>query len=186
VYVETQTIKLARTVLLFSVSSLSAILFCTAAARHNVVAHRFVNVPIYTYQNPFSPPPRTSSTASQETRIGGSLSRLASAKGLLGLSGLATLWLVSSWCLSGELAKKRRNHRKTGSFATDVPAKMNRLAVIPKPVLRVSKKDDTRLVVPGQTGSRGSFTHRKTTAPCQSRFRPVTLVTSQTRLGRLK
>jgi len=71
-------------------------------------------------------------------------------------------------------------------LTTDVPAKMNRLAVLPNPVVRVSKKDDTRPVVLGQTGTRGSFTHRKTTAPCQSRFRPVTLVSSQTRLGRLK
>ncbi len=185
-YVETQTKKLARTVLLFSISSLSAILFCTLAARYNAVAHRSVNVPIYTYQNPFGLTPSASSAAFQETKIGGSLSQLASTKGLLGLAGLATLWLVSSWYLSGEWAQKRRNHRKNRYSTTDVPAKMNRLAVLPNPVVRVSKKDDTRPVVPGQTGTRGSFTHRKTTAPCQSRFRPVTLVSSQTRLGRLK
>ncbi|HLX94747.1 MAG TPA: hypothetical protein VKU37_03300 [Verrucomicrobiae bacterium] len=185
-YVGTQTKKLARTVLLFSVSSLSAIFFCTVAARPNAVADRSVSVPIYTYQNPFGITASASSSAFKETRLGGRLAQLVSAKSLLGLSGLATLWLVSSWYLSGEWAKRQRNHRKIRDFSTNVPARMNPLAVIPKPIVRVSKTDGTRPVVPGQTGTRSLFTHRKTTAPCQSRFRPVTLVSSQTRLGRLK
>jgi len=185
-YVETQTKKLARIGLLFATSSLCAIILCTTAARHNAVAHRSINVPIYTYQNPFDMTATASSPAYLEAKVGVVLAKLASARWFLGLSGLATLWLASSWYLSGEWAKRMRNHRKIKHVITDIPAKMNPLATLPMPILRVSKKDDHRPAVLGQTVTRCLFAHRKNTAPCQSRFRPVTLVSSQTRLGRLK
>jgi hypothetical protein len=186
-YVGTQTKNLARSVFLFSASSLCAIILCAAAThRHNAVASRSVSVPIYFYQNPFGMTASVSSPALLKTKAGGLLTRLVSAKWFLGLSGLATLWAASSWYLSRGWAKRRQNHRKTRHVITDIPAMMNPLAAIPRPILRVSKKDDTRPAVLGQTGTRGLFIHRKATAPCQSRFRPVTLVSSQTRLGRLK
>jgi len=185
-YVETQTKKLSRSVLLFSASSFCVIILCTAAHRHNAMAHRSVNVPIYTYQNPFGLTTSDSSPALLETKAPGMFTNLITAKAVLGLSGLAMLWLASSWYLSGGWAKKRQNHRITRHVIAHIPAKMNPLATIPKPTMRVSKTDDTRPVVLGQTGTHGLFVHRKTTAPCQSRFRPVTLVSSQTRLGRLK
>lgn len=185
-YVETQTKKLARSVLLFSASSLCAIIFCTTAARHHAVAHRSLNVPIYTYQNPFNVTASVSSPAYREAKVGVKLTKLASVRWFLGLSGLAALWLASSWYLSGEWAKRMRNQRKIRYLTAEVPAKMNPLATVPKPIMRVSKKDDLRPAVLGQTVTRGLFAHRKTTAPCQSRFRPVTLISSQTRLGRLE
>jgi hypothetical protein len=185
-YVGTQTKKLARIVLLFSTSSLCAIILCTTAARHNAVAHRSLNVPIYTYQNPFDVTATASSPAYLEAKAGIVFTKLASARWFLGLSGLATIWLASSWYLSGEWAKRMRNQRKIRYLTTEVPAKMNPLATVPKPIIRVSKKDDPRPAVLGQMVTRGLFAHRKTTAPCQSRFRPVTLISSQTRLGRLE
>jgi len=185
-YVETQTKKLARSALLFSASSLCAIIVCTAAHRHYTVVDRSVNVPIYTYQNPFGPTASTSLAALSATKAGGMFTKLITTKAFMGLSGLAMLWLGSSWYLSGGWAKRRQNHRKTRRVTMDFPTKMNPLAAIPRPIIRVSKTDDGRPVVHGQTGTRDRFVHRKTTAPCQSRFRPVTLVSSQTRLGRLK
>jgi len=185
-YVETQTKKLARSVLLFSASSLCAIIVCTAAHRHYALVDRSVNGPIYTYQNPFGLTASATLPALSETKAGGIFSKLITTKAFLGLSGLAMLWLGSSWYLSGGWAKRRQNHRKTRHVTQDFPTQMNPLAAIPSPIIRVSKTDDARPVVHGQTGTRGRFVHRKTTAPCQSRFRPVTLVSSQTRLGRLK
>jgi hypothetical protein len=185
-YVETQTKKLARSVLLFSASSLCAIILCVAAQRHNTAVHRSLNIPIYTYQNPFSLTASPSSPAWLETKAGRIFAKMASTPTLLGLSGLAMLWLVASWYLSGGWSKRRQNHRKTRLVTTEIPARMNPLAAIPRPSICVSKTDDSRPVVHGQTGTRVLFVHRKTTAPCQSRFRPVTLVSSQTRLGRLK
>ena len=63
------------------------------------------------------------------------------------------------------------------------PAKMNPLAVLPTPVTRVSKQNTVRSMVVPPTIAQRSLAHRKTTAPCQSRFRPVTLVSSRTRFG---
>jgi len=185
-YVETQTKKLARSVLLFSASSVCVIILCTAAHRHYAPVDRSVNVPIYTYQNPFGPTASISSPARSETKAGGIFTKLITTKAFLGLSGLAMLWLGSSWYLSGGSAKKRQNHRITRHVTTDIPTRMNPLATLPSPIMRVSKTDGARPVVHGQTGTRDRFVHRKATAPCQSRFRPVTLVSSQTRLGRLK
>ena len=185
-YVETQTKKLARSVLLFSASSVCVIILCTAAHWHYAPVDRSVNVPIYTYQNPFGPTASISSPARSETKAGGIFTKLITTKAFLGLSGLAMLWLGSSWYLSGGSAKKRQNHRITRHVTTDIPTRMNPLATLPSPIMRVSKTDGARPVVHGQTGTRDRFVHRKATAPCQSRFRPVTLFSSQTRLGRLK
>jgi hypothetical protein len=162
------------------------IILCTAAHRHYAPVDRSVNVPIYTYQNPFGPTASISSPARSETKAGGIFTKLITTKAFLGLSGLAMLWLGSSWYLSGGSAKKRQNHRITRHVTTDIPTRMNPLATLPSPIMRVSKTDGARPVVHGQTGTRDRFVHRKATAPCQSRFRPVTLVSSQTRLGRLK
>jgi hypothetical protein len=186
-YVETQTKKLARTVLLFSASSLCAIILCAAAVpRHSTAAARSVNVPIYTYQNPFGMTASASPIAFLQTKAGSLLTKVVSVKWFLGLSGLGTLWLASAWYLRCGLAKRRHIHRKASYLITDIPVKMNPLAAIPEPRARVLKLDASRPSVLRQKVTRSSFAHRKTTAPCQSRFRPVTLVSSQTRLGHLK
>jgi hypothetical protein len=186
-YVETQTKKLAQIISLFSVSSLCAILLCTVAtARHNTLALRTVKLPVYTYQNPFSFAGNSDSSALSGIKAGGVLSKLVSLKWFWGFSSLGALWLASTWYLYDGGAKRKRIHRKIRYTITDTPAKMNPLATIPKPTIRVSKEDTIRPAVLRQTSTRCSFAHRKTTAPCQSRFRPVTLVSSQTRFGRLK
>ena len=186
-YVETQTRKLARTVLLLTASSLCAVLLCTAAtARHNAQAKQSVNFPIYAYQNPFSLTDPVSSTASSQTRAGRLLTQLVSVKWVLGLSSLGALWLASTWYLNCGSTKKNRIHRNLKYTIADTPEKMNPLAILPRPFTRVVKQDTSRPAVLCQTNTRCLVAHRKTTAPCQSRFRPVTLVSSQTRFGRLK
>jgi len=185
-YIETETKKLAQVILLFTGCSLCAILLYAAAmARHNAPVLRSVNLPVYTYQNPFSLTDSASSTAFSTTKTGGMLTKLVSTKSFLGLSGLGALWLASTWYLQCGWPKRKRIHRKVRYAITYAPAKMNPLASIPKPIMRVMKQDITRPGVLCQTNTRCSFAHRKTTAPCQSRFRPITLVSSQTRFGRL-
>ncbi len=185
--VETQTKRLAQTILLFSATSLCAILLCTAAtARHNALLQRAVKFPVYTYQNPFNLPGNSSPTALSGARAGGVLPKMVSVNWLYGLSGLGALWLASSWYLQGGWAKRKRIHRKAGHAFMETPAKMNPLATIPKPTIRVSKEDTIRPAVLGQTSTRCSLARGKTTAPCQSRFRPVTLISSPTRFGRLR
>jgi hypothetical protein len=182
-YVETQTKRLAQTVFLFSTASLCAILICMAAtARHNVPVRRSVNFPVYTYQNPFHGAHNASSAASSEAKTVGIVAQLTSVKSLLGLSGLGALWLASTWYFQGGRNMKKRVHRHA-SYAT--PAKMNPLAILPEPVIPAPKEDIFRpSVFCGTTTSR-LLAHGRTTAPCQSRFRPIILVASQTRVGRL-
>jgi hypothetical protein len=189
-YLETQTKKLAQTVFLFTASSLCAILLCLAAtARHNTPTLRTAISPVYTYQNPFSLVDNASSSVSPETKAGGVLTKLISVKWFLGLSGLGALWLVSAWYLQGGWNTKKRIRRQANYAVSGPPAKMNPLAVIPpRPVMHVIEEDTVYFPVSTvlrQTTTRSCFAHRKNTAPCQSRFRPVTLVSSQTRLGRL-
>jgi hypothetical protein len=186
-YVEAQTKKLAQAIFLFTACSLCAILLCVAAvARHNAPTLRSVNFAVYTYQNPFSLTDSASSTAFSKTKAGNVLAKLVSVKSFLGLSGLGALWLASTWYLQRGWTKRKRIHRKIRYAVTYAPAKMNPLASIPRPVMRVTKQDITRPAVLCQTNTHCLFAHRKTTAPCQSRFRPITLVSSQTRFGRLK
>lgn len=189
-YLETQTQKLAQTVFLFSASSLCATLLCVAAtARHNVSVLRSANFPIYTYQNPFNMAANTSSTAFSETKAGGVLTKLISVKWFVGLSGLGALWLASTWYLQGGWNTKKRIRRQVNYAVSGPPAKMNPLAVLPAPVTRATKLDTFSSLVGStvvcQIPTRRLLAHRKNTAPCQSRFRPVTLVSSRTRLGRL-
>lgn len=189
-HVETQTKRLAQTVFLFSASLLCAILLCVAAnARHDVPALRSVNFPVYTYQNPFNMADNAVSPALSETKAGGVLAKLISVKWLLGLSGLGALWLASTWYFQGGGNTKKRVRREANYAASDLPAKMNPLAIIPpRPVTRVMEEDTVYFPVSTvlrRTTTRSRFAHRKTTAPCQSRFRPITLVSSQTRFGRL-
>jgi hypothetical protein len=186
-YVETKTKKLAQTILLLAASSLCAILLCMGStARHNALAKRAVNFPVYTYQNPFSLTDSASSTAFSQTRAGRLLTQLISVKWALRLSGLGAIWLASTWYLNHGWTPKKRIHRNIKYTIEDSPEKMNPLAIIPKPFTRVVKQDTSRPAVLCQTNTRCLVAHRKITAPCQSRFRPVTLVSSQTRFGRLK
>ncbi len=189
-YVEIQTKKLAQTAFLFSAASLCAILLCMAAiARHNVLVPQSVNFPVYSYQNPFHLTGTASSTAISGTKAGEGLAKLVSVNGILGLSGLAALWLASTWCLQGGWGKIKRIRRKVVYACANPPARMNPLAVLPAPVNRVIKQDafssHISSTVACQTTTRCLLAHRKTTAPCQSRFRPITLVSSQTRFGHL-
>jgi len=189
-HVETQTQKLAQTVFLFSAASLCAILLCAAAtARHNASALRSANFPVYTYQNPFHVANNAAAAVSSETKAGGVLAKLISVKWLLGLSGLGALWLASTWCLQGGGNTKKRVHQEVSYAVSDPQAKMNPLAIIPpRPAIRVMEQDTVYFPVSTvlrRTTTRSCFAHRKVTAPCQSRFRPLTLVSSQTRFGRL-
>jgi hypothetical protein len=189
-YLETQTKKLAQTVFLFSASSLCAMLLCVAAtARYNVSVLRSANFPIYTYQNPFNMADNASSAVFSETKAESVLTKLISVKRFLGLSGLGALWLASMWYLQGGWNRKKRIRHQVNYAVSGPPAKMNPLAVIPpRPVMHVIEEDTVYFPVSTvlrRTTTRSCFAHRKNTAPCQSRFRPVTLVSSQTRSGRL-
>ena len=189
-YLETQTKKLAQAVFFFSASSLCAILLClVVTARHNVSASRTATFPVYTYQNPFNVAGSAPPTALSDTKAGGMLTKLVSVNWLLGLSSLGALWLASTWYLQGGWNKLRRIRRKVVYTPPNPPAKMNPLAVLPAPVTRVVKLDTfgspIRTTVVCRTTTQCLLVHRKATAPCQSRFRPVTLVSSQTRFGHL-
>jgi len=188
--VEPQTKKLAQTVFLFFACSLCAIFLCMAATnRHNIVASQAANFTFYTYQNPFTTANNASSAVLSEPKPGGTLAKLASVKWCLGLSGLAALWLASTWYLQGEWSAKKRVHREVSYTDMNYPAKMNRLAVLPTRVMRVTKWDTFNSPVSStvvcQTTTRCLLAHKRTTAPCQSRFRPITLASSRTRFERL-
>jgi hypothetical protein len=180
-HIETQTKRPARTIFLFSASSLCGMLVSLAVTHQvKVVVPQTANFPVYTYQNPFSVADNASSAVSPGTKTGNVLTKLFSAKGLLGLSGLGALWLASTWYLQGGGKTKKRALRQV-SCATS--AEMNPLAILP--VIRVQKQDTFCPPVPCRPATSRSLAHRKTTAPCQSRFRPITLLASQTRFGRL-
>ena len=180
-HVEDRTKRLAQTIFLFSALSLCATLACVAAThRARALAQQAANFPVYTYQNPFSVPANTSSDVLPATKTGSVLANLFSVECLLGLVCLGALWLASTWCLQRGRNTKKRAHRQV-SYSSS--AQMNPLAILP--VIRVQKQDTfCPPVFCGPTMSR-SLAHRKVTAPCQSRFRPITLAATQTRFGRL-
>ena len=186
----TQTKKLAQTLCLFSACSLAAIaLFVAATTRHHASVQYSANFPVYTYQNPFSQPAGTSPVAFSQVHAGGTLTKLLSVRWFAGLSGLGTLWLgASCYLYSGQRKRKRIRHNL--EYNTGTPTRMNPLAVVPpRPVMPVAEQDKVPFpvfTIRCRTKTRGCFTHRTTTAPCQSRFRPTTLVSSRTRFGRLK
>lgn len=190
-HIEAQIKKLAQNIFLFSASSLCVILLCLAAtAWHNAPAPRFASSPIYTYQNPFSTAGNASATVLTDAKTAGFWDKLTSAKFLLGLSGLGVLWLASTWYLqNGWRTKKQRVYQKINHVTPNSPAKMNPLAVLPERVAQVPKEDTIHSTVFCGTTTLYSLAHRKATAPCQSRFRPVTLVSKLTnrrnRFGRL-
>lgn len=183
--------KLTQNILLFSAGSLCAILLCMAAtAWHKTPAPQFASSPIYTYQNPFSAAGHASATALSDAKTAGFWDKLISAKFLLGLSGLGVLWLVSTWYLQhGWRTKTKRVYQEINHVAPNSPAKMNPLAVLPERVAHVPKEDTFHATVFCRKTTLCSLAHRKATVPCQSRFRPVTLVSKrasrQTRFGRL-
>jgi hypothetical protein len=180
--VETQTKRLARTVFLFSASSLCAILVCLGVTHQTKTsAAQTANFPVYTYQNPFTVADNTFPEVLSGAKAGSVLANLFSVKCLLGLSCLGTLWLVSTWYFQSGRTAKKRAHRQV-SYSTS--AQMNPLAILP--VIRVQKQDTFCPPVFSRPTTSGSMAHRKDTAPCQSRFRPITLAASQTRFGRLE
>jgi hypothetical protein len=190
VHLETPTKKLAQTLFLFSACSLAAIVLSIAATtRHHTSAPYSANFPVYTYHNPFHQPAGTSATAVSQANAGGALTKLLSVRWFAGLSGLGALWLGTGYFLYGG-HRKRKRIRHNVEYAPETPARMNPLAVIPsRPVLPVAEQGKVSfpvLTVRGKAKTRGCFVHRTTTAPCQSRFRPTTLASSQTRFGRLK
>jgi hypothetical protein len=178
-HVETQTKRLARTVFLFSASSLCAVLVSLAVTHQaKAVAPQTANFLVYTYQKPFNVADNASSAVSSRTKIGSVLIRLFSVKFLLGLSGLGALWLASTWYLHRGGKAKKRMHRQISSSTS---AQMNPLAILP--VIRVQKQDTFCPPVSCRPATSRSLAHRKTTAPCQSRFRPITLAAGRTRLA---
>jgi hypothetical protein len=187
VHLETRTKKLARTVLLSSAGSVAIVTLVVAlAARQNSALRQAASFPVYTYQNPFSQPDNPSPAALSEANAGGPLGKLLSVRWFAGLSGLGTLWLGASCYLYGGQRKRKRTQRPIES-ATKNQAKMNPLATVPaKPVIFVRKEDTMRPTILPRPTKRNRFVHRQITAPCQSRFRPIALVSSQTRFGRLK
>lgn len=180
-HIETRTKRLARIIFLFSASSFCAILVClTVTHRAKVSAPPTVSSPIYTYQNPFKVTANTASAVLPEAKAGGLLTNLFSAKCLLGLLGLGTLWFASVWLSPGGGKTQKQVPRQAGST---ISPKMNPLAILP--VNRVQKQDTFCPPVICQATISRSVAHRKSTAPCQSRFRPIALAASQTRFGRL-
>jgi hypothetical protein len=186
----TQTTKLAQTLFLIAACSLAAmVLLIAATTRHHDSARYSANFPLYAYQNPFSLPASSSPGAFSQATAGGTLKKLLSVRWFAGLSGLGALWLGASWYLyRGHRNEKRVQHHV--GYTMDNPAKMNPLAVIPPrqvmPVVEQGKVSFPVLTVCRKAKTPGCFAHRTTTAPCQSRFRPTTLVSSRTRFGRLK
>jgi hypothetical protein len=190
VHLGIQTKKLAQTLCLLSACSLAAIvLFVAATTRPHASVPYSANSPVYAYQNPFSQPASASPDAFSHANADGTLTKLPSVRWFAGLSGLATLWLGASCYLYGGQHKRKRIRHHVED-ATSTPTRMNPLAVIPPrsvvPVAEQGKVSFPVLTVRGKTKTRGGFTHRTSTAPCQSRFRPTTLISSQTRFGRLK
>ena len=186
-HLEPQTKKLARTVLFISAGSVAIIaLVVTLTARQDVAMRQAASFPVYTYQNPFSQPDNPSPAALSEANAGGPLSKLFSIRWFAGLSSLGTLWLGASCYLYGGQRKRKRIQHPIES-ATKNQAKMNPLATVPaRPVMFVGKEDTARVTILPRSTTRNRFVHRQITAPCQSRFRPIALVSRQTRFGRLK
>jgi len=178
-HVETQTKRLARTIFLFSATSLCAILVYLAVIHQvRASAAQTVNSPVYTYQNPFTVADNTASDVLPGVKAGSVLANLFSVKSLLGLSCLGMLWLASSWYIQGSRNTKKRAHRQVSCSTS---AQMNPLAILP--VIRVQKQDTFCPPVFCRPTTSCSLANRNTTAPCQSRFRPITLLASQTRLA---
>lgn len=189
-HLETLTKKLAQTILLFSACSLAAVaLLVASTTRHSAPARHPVNFPVYTYDNPFSQAAGTSPVAFAPANTGGTLTKLLSIKWVAGLSGLGALWLGASCYLYGGQRNRKRT-RPNVEYSMGIPTRMNPLAVIPpRPVMLVAEQDKVSFPVSTvncRIKTRSCFAHRTATAPCQSRFRPTTLVSSQTRFGRLK
>jgi hypothetical protein len=186
VHLETRTKKLARTVLIFSAGSLAFIVLVAAlSARQNTPARHMAAIPVYTYQNPFGRLDTRPSPAASKASVGGPVSELLSVRLLAGLSALGTLWLGASCYLYGGQKRRKRIHRAI-EFAAKNQAKMNPLATVPvKPVTFVRKEDTVRIRVLPRVTTRNRFVHRQVTAPCQSRFQPTALTSSQARFGRL-
>jgi len=184
---ETRTKKLARTVLRISAGSVAIVaLVVTLTARQNGVMQQAASFPVYTYQNPFSQPDHPSPVALTEANAGGPLGKLLSIRWFAGLFSLGTLWLSASCYLYGGQRKRKRIQRPIESV-TKTQAKMNPLATVPaRPVMFVRKEDTARVTILPRPTKRNRFVHRQITAPCQSRFRPIALVSRQTRFGRLK
>jgi hypothetical protein len=187
VHLETQTKKFARTVLLFSAGSIAAVALVVAlTARQDFTVRQAASFPVYTYQNPYSQPDNPSPASLSGANAGGPLGKLLSVNWFAGLSGLGTLWLGASCYLYSGQRKRKRIQRPTQS-ATKNQAGITTLATVPaKPVIFVRKEDRLRVTILPRPTMRNRFVHRQITAPCQSRFRPIALVSSRTRFGRLK
>lgn len=183
---ETRTKKLARTVFLISAGSVAVIALVIAlTAPQNIPARHAAGFRVYTYQNPFSRPENMSPATLSAANTDGLLNKLFSVKCLAGMSSLGVLWLGASCYLYGGHSKRKRI-RHTVEFSVQNRPKMNPLACVPpKPVTRVGEEDTVRITVLPRATVRNRFVHRHVTAPCQSRFRPTALGSSQTRFGRL-
>jgi len=187
VHLDNQPKKLVRSVLFIAAGSLSvAGLVVALNIRQNVSVRPAASFPVYTYQNPFCLPASPSPTVFSKVKAGSSFGKLFSVRWIAGLSSLGTLWLGASCYLSIGQGKRKRIHR-TIEYTAKNQAKMNPLASVPaKPVKLVGKEDTVRITILPRTTIRPRCVHRQVTAPCQSRFRPTSLVSSQTRFGRLK
>lgn len=182
-HLEAQTKRIVQTALLFSASSLCAILLFMAATRHaEVTAPSTGGFQVYTYQNPFD-------TANTGLRVAAAarnnvLGRLAVPGFIAGVLSLGILWLASGIYLQRGKTARRHMHRKIIPVSNPEP-KMNPLAILPLVRAGASNKDISRQIVFGRTTTLCSVTHRRVTAPCQTRFRPVYLVAHQQRFQRL-
>ena len=155
-------------------------------ARQNVALRQAASFPVYTYQNPFSRLDHPSSARLAGANAGTLSGKLLSVRWFAGLSGLGTLWLSASCYLYGGQKKRKRIERPIPSTAKN-QAKMNVSPTVPaRAAIFVRKEDTMRATILPRPTKRNRFVHRQVTAPCQSRFRPITLLSSQTRFGRLK
>ena len=181
-YLEAQTRRLAQTVLLLSASSFCGILLCMAAVNHGRgTATSQPAFQVYTYQNPFKTVNQDPAIASGPATVPG---RLMAPQFVLGVLSLGILWFSSALYLERQRKSRRHAHRKIIPVSNPEP-KMNPLAILPRAMARASKEDISCRSVFGRTTTLCSTTRKRLAVPCQSRFRPVHLMTDQKRFHRL-
>ena len=190
VHLETQTKKLAQTLFLFSACSLAAIvLFVAATTRHHAPAQNSAEFSGLYLSESIQPAGQHFSHRIFTSERRRYVDKIAFRQVVCGLIRPWSTLVGGKLLLYGG-HRKRKRIRHNVEYAMDTPTRMNPLAVIPpRPVMPVAEQDKVSFPVSTvlcTTETRGCFAHRTATAPCQSRFRPTTLVSSQTRFGRLK
>ena len=169
--------RLAQNIAVFAVLSCGAVLLCAAAFPRHAVLPRQPAFPIYNYQNPFNI--EKTSVQSEPAQP-----RLLTATNFFGWSGFGLLNLAALWSLHRALNSRTNSRQQTKYHATNVARMIGALPPISKPVMPAIKQDVFQQQIRRETILHlRSFSHRKTSISCRSRFRPVVL-TSNRIIGR--